>query len=85
MLQRYLHNNEEYELVNGKCSVIDVNAINPVVLMGCLKEVDGKCGNCANGFIRKNGKCEKGVKECLEYDKNGKCMFCNEEYSLMFG
>ena len=56
-----------------------------MVLVGCLVESSGKCLNCANGYIKKGGKCEVGIKECAEYTKDGSCALCNEEYSLMFG
>ena len=62
---------QDYEPINGKCSLIDERAANPVGLVGCLKKLDGTCVNCANGFRRKDGKCFKGVEECMEYDSNG--------------
>lgn len=73
MCQGYPIHHLEYELVKGKCSITDANAINPNVLVGCLMAVDGKCLNCANGFVRKAELCLKGVKECMEYNKDGTC------------
>ena len=49
-------------MIDSKCSVIDNSALNPVVLVGCLKASAGECLNCANGFVRKAGKCEVGIK-----------------------
>lgn len=44
-------------MIDGKCSIMDQNALNPVVLVGCLKESQGECLNCANGYVRKGSQC----------------------------
>lgn len=68
----------EYQKIDGKCSVLDDSALNPVVLVGCLSESNGECLNCANGYVKKAGKCKIGIKECAEYAKDGSCALCNE-------
>lgn len=73
MFQRYFLNYQEYDLLKGKCSILDERALNPAQLVGCLKQSQGKCLNCANGFRRVQDKCLEGIKECSEYDENGNC------------
>ena len=34
-------NNLEYQNIDGKCSLIDDSALNPIVLVGCLKSSAG--------------------------------------------
>ena len=85
VLERYLLLYLEYEPINGKCSLIDDRAMRPAVLVGCLKSSGGKCLNCANGFRKVNEQCVEGVKECADYNADGSCGLCNQEFSLMFG
>ena len=54
-------------------------------LIGCLRENEGKCENCANGYRQVQGVCEFGVPFCAGYDTKGECIKCDNEYSLIFG
>lgn len=85
MFQGYFLSYVEYELINSKCSILDEKSLNPAQLVGCLQQSEGRCLNCANGFRRIQDKCVEGIKECLEYNEDGSCLSCNEEYSLMEG
>ena len=64
--------------------MLEISAKSADVLLGCLQTSAGECINCANGFVRKGGRCEKGVRECVEYGKDGKCVACAHEFSLVF-
>ena len=85
MRQRYIYTYADYELVNGQCSLIDSTSQSSSHLIGCLLASNGQCINCANGYRRIDGVCVIGTKECVEYEEDGSCRMCLEEYSLLFG
>ena len=46
----------------------------------CINE--SQCKACKSGYINKNYNCFAEVKDCNNYDNNGNCIKCQEEYRI---
>lgn len=68
LLKRYSFSYRDYELEKGKCNTLTGTDLGSNTLIGCLVDNGKQCSNCANGFIRVDGFCQKAVKYCKEYD-----------------